>query len=36
VARRVITNVRGELDLVPLRVLDRLRYEPLSLPEDPP
>ena len=36
VARRVITNVRGELDLIPLRVLDRLRYEPLSPPEDPP
>jgi len=36
VARRVITNVRGELDLVPLKVLARLRYEPLSLPEDPP
>ena len=36
VARRAVTNDRGELDLIPMKVLDRLRFEPLTPQEDLP
>lgn len=35
VMRRAVTNDRGDPDLIPMKVLDRLRFEPLSPMEDP-